>query len=112
MGCPLEEQFGWPVYLISTATREGLDELKWAMWDIVKRARAKRKEQPVAEPQVIRPAFVGRRHDDGIPGQYRRGWRSPIVRAGALAERLAAGTSSQLEVVRRVQSYLQDGDLN
>ena len=60
----IEEQFGWPVYLISTATREGLDELKWAMWDIVKRARAKRKEQPVAEPQVIRPAFVGRRHDD------------------------------------------------
>lgn len=60
----IEEKFGWPVYLISTATREGLDELKWAMWDIVKRARAKRKEQPVAEPQVIRPAFVGRRHDD------------------------------------------------
>ena len=60
----IEEQFGWPVYLISTATREGLDELKWAMWDIVKRARAKRKEQPVAEPQVIRPAFVGRLHDD------------------------------------------------
>ena len=60
----IEEKFGWPVYLISTATREGLDELKWAMWDIVKRARAKRKEKPVAEPQVIRPAFVGRRHDD------------------------------------------------
>ncbi|MCT1369759.1 GTPase ObgE [Corynebacterium mucifaciens] len=60
----IEEKFGWPVYLISTATREGLDELKWAMWDIVKRARAKRKEQPVAEPQVIRPAFAGRRHDD------------------------------------------------
>lgn len=60
----IEQKFGWPVYLISTATREGLDELKWAMWDIVKRARAKRKEQPVAEPQVIRPAFVGRRHDD------------------------------------------------
>ena len=60
----IEEKFGWPVYLISTATREGLDELKWAMWDIVKRARAKRKEQPVAEPQVIRPAFVGRLHDD------------------------------------------------
>ena len=60
----IEEKFGWPVYLISTATREGLDELKWAMWDIVKRARARRKEQPVAEPQVIRPAFVGRRHDD------------------------------------------------
>ena len=60
----IEEKFGWPVHLISTATREGLDELKWAMWDIVKRARAKRKEQPVAEPQVIRPASVGRRHDD------------------------------------------------
>lgn len=57
-----------------------------------------------------RGGYGGRRHDDGTPGQYRRGGRSPIVRAGALAERLAAGTSSQLEVVRRVQSYLQDGD--
>lgn len=34
----------------------------------------------------------------------------PFVRAVALARDLAAGASGQLEVVRRVQSYLLDGD--
>ena len=61
----IEERFGWPVYLISTATREGLDDLKWAMWDIVKRSRKQRRSVPCDEPQVIRPNFAGRRHDDG-----------------------------------------------
>ena len=61
----IEERFGWPVYLISTATREGLDDLKWAMWDIVKRSRKQRRSVPSDEPQVIRPNFAGRRHDDG-----------------------------------------------
>lgn len=61
----IEERFGWPVYLISTATREGLDDLKWAMWDIVKRSRKQRRSMPSDEPQVIRPNFAGRRHDDG-----------------------------------------------
>lgn len=61
----IEERFGWPVYLISTATREGLDDLKWAMWDIVKRSRKQRRSMPSEEPQVIRPNFAGRRHDDG-----------------------------------------------
>jgi len=61
----IEEAFGWPVHLISTATREGLDELKWAMWDIVKRSRKQRRSVPSDEPQVIRPNFAGRRHDDG-----------------------------------------------
>ena len=61
----IEEKFGWPVYLISTATREGLDELKWALWDIVKRTRKQRRTMPIDEPQVIRPKLIGRRHDDG-----------------------------------------------
>ena len=61
----IEERFGWPVYMISTATREGLDELKWALWDIVKRTRTKRRTMPIDEPQVIRPKLIGRRHDDG-----------------------------------------------
>ena len=61
----IEDKFGWPVFMISTATREGLDDLKWAMWDIVKRSRKTRKDQPLDEPQVIRPSFIGRRHDDG-----------------------------------------------
>ncbi|OHR21090.1 GTPase ObgE [Corynebacterium sp. HMSC034A01] len=61
----IEEKFGWPVYMISTATREGLDELKWAMWDIVKRTRKKRRTMPIAEPQVIRPKALSRRGEDG-----------------------------------------------
>ena len=61
----IEEKFGWPVYMISTATREGLDELKWAMWDIVKRTRKKRRTTPIDEPQVIRPKALSRRGDDG-----------------------------------------------
>ena len=75
----IEEAFGWPVHLISTATREGLDELKWAMWDIVKRTRKKRKAQPIDEPKVIHPNFVGRGHGDaGIEvtrdPMYPEGW--------------------------------------
>ena len=61
----IEEKFGWPVYMISTAIREGLDELKWAMWDIVKRTRKKRRTTPIDEPQVIRPKALSRRGDDG-----------------------------------------------
>ena len=61
----IEEKFGWPVYMISTATREGLDELKWALWDIVKRTRKKRRTMPIDEPQVIRPKALSRRGEDG-----------------------------------------------
>ena len=61
----IEEKFGWPVYMISTAIREGLDELKWAMWDIVKRTRKKRRTMPIDEPQVIRPKALSRRGEDG-----------------------------------------------
>ena len=61
----IEEKFGWPVYMISTATREGLDELKWALWDIVKRTRKKRRTLPIDEPQVIRPKALSRRGEDG-----------------------------------------------
>ena len=61
----IEEKFGWPVYMISTATREGLDELKWAMWDIVERTRKKRRTTPIDEPQVIRPKALSRRGEDG-----------------------------------------------
>lgn len=75
----IEEKFGWPVYMISTATREGLDELKWALWDIVKRTRKQRRTMPTDEPQVIRPKLTGRRHDDaGVEvvrdPMYPEGW--------------------------------------
>jgi GTPase len=53
----LEERFGWPVFDISTATREGLRELSFAMAEQV---RAHRAAQPIAEPTrvVLRPTAV------------------------------------------------------
>jgi GTP-binding protein len=53
----LQERFGWPTFEISTATREGLRELTFAM---AERVRAYRAAQPVAEPTrvVLRPAAV------------------------------------------------------
>ncbi|QPK82844.1 GTPase ObgE [Corynebacterium qintianiae] len=56
----LAEKFGWPIFTISTATREGLDELKWALWEIVKKARKSRPKVTVDRDhvQVIRPSAV------------------------------------------------------
>src|SRR5687767_13232749 len=53
----LRNRFGWPVLAISTATREGLRELSFAM---AERVRAHRAAQPPAEPTrvVLRPAAV------------------------------------------------------
>ena len=75
----IEEKFGWPVYMISTATRDGLDELKWAMWEIVKASRkARPKATRAAEPEVIRPHAVGRSGSTGIEvvrdPDYPEGW--------------------------------------
>jgi GTP-binding protein len=53
----LAARFGWPVFEISTATREGLRELAFAMAEQVRTYRA---AQPVAEPTriVLRPTAV------------------------------------------------------
>ena len=65
----LVEAFGWPIYTVSTATREGLDELKWALWEIVQTARASqpkiaRKAANKQAAQIIRPRAVD--HSDDI----------------------------------------------
>ncbi len=75
----IEAKFGWSVYMISTATREGLDELKWAMWDIVKAARkARPKSDRSAKPEVIRPNAVDRSRSKGVEvtrdPDYPEGW--------------------------------------
>jgi GTP-binding protein len=53
----LVERYGWPVLMISTATREGLRELSFAMAEEVRRHR---ETQPVVEPTriVLRPKAV------------------------------------------------------
>ena len=84
----IEQRFGWPVFLISTATREGLDELKWAMWEVVQKARkARPKAVKPAEPIVIRPNEVKNTRDNGIKVErdplYPEGW----IVTGEKAER-------------------------
>ncbi|GAB3082321.1 GTPase ObgE [Corynebacterium aquatimens] len=74
----LSERFGWPIYAISTATHEGLNDLKWALWEIVKRARRSRpKTVASASVQVIRPQAVDK-HDDGVlvvpDPEFEGGW--------------------------------------
>jgi len=77
----LAEAFGWPIYMISTATREGLDELKWALWEIVQTARkaqpkVARKAADKKAAQIIRPRAVDQSDDiQVIPDPlYPGGW--------------------------------------
>ena len=79
---------GWPVFEVSTVTREGLRELTFALWDLVAAYRA---AQPpvVARRPVIRPVPVDSggftvEPDPGHPGGF-------IVR-GARPERWVAQT--------------------
>ena len=60
----LEEEFGWPVFEISTASHEGLDPLRYKLMEIVREHRAAHPPEEVAPPQVITPK-----------GQRRRGGR-------------------------------------
>jgi len=53
----LRERFGWPVFLVSTVSREGLRPLIFALWEMVDKHR--REQPPVVPPRpVIRPVPV------------------------------------------------------
>ncbi|WP_029109723.1 GTPase ObgE [Mycobacterium sp. URHD0025] len=74
----VESQFGWPVYEISTVSRDGLRPLIFALWEMVK---AYRDAQPVVVPRrpVIRPIAVDESgftvETDGFGGFIVRGTR-------------------------------------
>lgn len=75
----IEGKFGWPVYLTSTATHEGLEDLKWALWDVVKHARSKKpRPSKAVEPMVIRPQDAARSRGSEIKVErdplYPEGW--------------------------------------
>jgi GTPase len=53
----LESRFGWPVFEVSTLTREGLRPLTFALWDLVAEFRAAHPAGPARRP-VIRPVPV------------------------------------------------------
>lgn len=72
------ERFGWPVYEISTVSRDGLRPLIFALWELVK---ANRDAQPAVVPRrpVIRPIAVDESgftvETDGYGGFIVRGTR-------------------------------------
>ncbi|BBX53075.1 GTPase ObgE [Mycolicibacterium poriferae] len=53
----ITEKFGWPIYEVSTVTREGLRPLIFALWDMVATYRAAQPEVAPRRP-VIRPVAV------------------------------------------------------
>nr|MDT0525011.1 Obg family GTPase CgtA [Streptomyces sp. DSM 41633] len=74
----VQSQFGWPVYEISTVSRDGLRPLIFALWEMVK---AYRDAQPEAVPRrpVIRPIAIDESgftvESDGSGGFLVRGTR-------------------------------------
>jgi GTPase len=74
----ISRRFGWPVFEVSTVTREGLRPLTFALWDMVS---AYRDAQPASVPRrpVIRPAPVDQSgfsvQSDGQGGFVVRGTR-------------------------------------
>ncbi len=75
----IEQQFGWPVFIISAVTRKGLDPLKYKLLEIVQKDRKKRPKEKLAETVIIKPRAVdgGRRAafeiktDPDNPGGFR-----------------------------------------
>ncbi|BBX69376.1 GTPase ObgE [Mycolicibacterium psychrotolerans] len=53
----IDRRFGWPVFEVSTVTREGLRPLTFALWDMVAAYRAAQPEVVPRRP-VIRPIAV------------------------------------------------------
>ena len=83
------EQRGWPVFEVSTVTREGLRELTFALWDMVARYRA---AQPpvVARRPVIRPIP---RDQSGFTVEADPGHANGFVVRGQRPERWVAQTN-------------------
>ena len=74
----IAENFGWPIYEVSTVTREGLRPLIFALWDMVAAYRAAQPEVAPRRP-VIRPVAVDESgftvEPDGAGGFLVRGVR-------------------------------------
>ncbi|RNE49632.1 GTPase ObgE [Corynebacterium alimapuense] len=61
----LEEQFGWPVFIISAVAQKGLEPLKYKLLEIVKAARkARPKVKADKEHTIIRPRAVDAPRED------------------------------------------------
>ena len=54
----LEQQFGWPVFIVSAVARKGLEPLKYKLLEIVQEARKKRPKEKAVTRMVVRPKAV------------------------------------------------------
>jgi len=74
----IAKRFGWPVFEVSTVSREGLRPLIFALWDMVSQYRASQPEVVPRRP-VIRPIPVNQSgftvESDGLGGFVVRGAR-------------------------------------
>ncbi|MDO4631082.1 MAG: GTPase ObgE [Corynebacterium sp.] len=57
----LENQFGWPVFIISAVARKGLDPLRYKLLEIVQQARWQQPKQKAVSQTVVRPKAVDAR---------------------------------------------------
>lgn len=54
----IKEQFGWPTFIISTVTREALDEVRYALLEYVTQSRKHQKQQKAERNPIVRPQAV------------------------------------------------------
>ncbi|MDO4929072.1 MAG: GTPase ObgE [Corynebacterium sp.] len=54
----IKEQYGWPTFIISTVTREGLDEVRYALLEYVTQSRKQQKQREAERPTIVRPQAV------------------------------------------------------
>lgn len=54
----LEQQFGWPVFIISAVARKGLDPLRYKLLELVQQHRAAQPAAEVQERVIVRPQAV------------------------------------------------------
>ena len=57
----LEEQFGWPVFIVSAVAHKGLDPLRYKLLEIVQQARKNRPKQKAEKQLIVRPTAVDAR---------------------------------------------------
>lgn len=57
----LEEQFGWPVFIVSAVAHKGLDPLRYKLLEIVQQARKNRPKQKADKQLIVRPTAVDAR---------------------------------------------------
>lgn len=80
----LEKQFGWPVFIISAAARQGLEPLKYKLFEMVTEHR---KSQPKVkrEDKVLRPQGQGRKKHAGAYADFTVK-KDPQVQGGYIVE--------------------------